>query len=82
MNLAQHFDSSPCTTPTTTIRKPKQKEEHRFCLNLTCLMDELSVRRVSAKAFVWMITDEAADYSWLMMGKTPICPHCGAPLVK
>lgn len=84
MNLAHHFDGSnyTTTTTTTTMRKPNQKEERRCCLNMSCLMDELSVRRVSAKAFVWLITDEYVDRSWLMMGNTPICPHCGAPLVK
>ena len=83
MNLAHHYTGKKCTSPTVTKRKPQQRLIQRcFCLNTNCLTDELTVYRVSAKAAVWLLTDEQSDHSWLMMGKTPICPHCGMPLVK
>ena len=83
MNLAHHYTGKKCTSPTVTKRKPQQRLIQRcFCLNTNCLTDELTVYRVSAKAAVWLLTDEQSDHSWLMMGKTPICPHCGLPLVK
>lgn len=83
MNLAHHSTSKRCTPPTVTTRKPRQRFVERcFCLNTNCLTDELMVYRVSPQAAVWLLTDEQSDHSWLMMGKTPICPHCGMPLVK
>lgn len=82
MNPAYHFDSKRCTTPITTTYHPTGRKTLRlFCPNMYCLTDELVVYRVSAKALVWLLTDEQANLSWLMMGNDPICPHCGTSLV-
>ena len=83
MNVAHPFTGKKCTPPTVTTRKPRQRFVQRgFCLNTNCLTDELTVYRVSPKADVWLLTDEQSDHSWLMMGRAPVCPHCGMPLVK
>lgn len=83
MNLTHHLTGRKrALAPTTPCQPNQRKEERRFCLTMYCLTDELLVRRVSSKAHVWLLTDEQSDHSWLMMGHNPICPHCGAPLVK
>lgn len=83
MDLAHNFTSKSCTLPHTSTRKLQQRLVKRyFCLNRRCLTDELTVYRVLPKAAVWLLTDEQSDHSWLMMGQTPVCPHCGGPLSK
>jgi hypothetical protein len=77
--------------PPTYIQRPalnlvppmqvKPQEEHRFCPSMFCLTDEIAVRRVSAKADVWLLTDENEERTWLIMGSKPVCPHCGTTLI-
>jgi hypothetical protein len=55
--------------------------ERRFCPSMFCFTDEIVVRRVTAKADVWLLTDETDDHSWMMMGGEPTCPHCGTTLL-
>ncbi len=51
-----------------------------FCPNLSCLSDNLLARRTSSFRNVWLVTEEATNCTWLMMAKTPSCPHCDSPL--
>ena len=51
-----------------------------FCSNLSCLSDILLARRTSSFRNVWLVTEETTNCTWLMMAKTPSCPHCDSLL--
>lgn len=52
-----------------------------FCPNLACFTDEVAVRPASSYANVWLVIDEEADKTWLMVAAQPTCPHCAGKLV-
>ncbi|CAN5684014.1 hypothetical protein BH10CHL1_BH10CHL1_37480 [soil metagenome] len=54
--------------------------ERRFCLNASCLTDEILVRKVSSFNHVWLLTDTSDNTSWLVNMETPVCPCCDAKL--
>jgi hypothetical protein len=68
--------------PEAVVVWPQQKsaEQHYFCPNLSCLSDDLVARPASSFRHVWLVTEVDTNCTWLMMAKTPGCPHCGAPL--
>jgi hypothetical protein len=74
----------PATTgslPAPAVQKLVQPRiDRRFCPSMFCLTDEIIVRRIAKQAQVWLLTDEREEHSWLMMGDTPVCPHCGTRL--
>jgi hypothetical protein len=73
---------TPLALETPATPKAIQPQaDSRFCPSIFCFTDEISVRRVSAKADVWLLTDEGDAQSWLMMGSEPVCPHCGTRLL-
>lgn len=72
---------APLTLETPVPKAIQPKSDYRFCPSMFCFTDEISVRRVSAKADVWLLTDEGDAQSWLMMGSEPVCPHCGTQLL-
>lgn len=82
MYMTQHatYTQRP-PLPLAPAAPAKPLEEHRFCPSTFCLTDEIAVRRVSAKADVWLLTDEREERTWLIMGGKPVCPHCGATLI-
>ncbi len=51
-----------------------------FCPNLSCLSDELLVRRTSSFRHIWLLIEVATDCTWLMQAAQPSCPHCQSPL--
>lgn len=61
---------------------PHQKTINQvyFCSNLSCLSDDLLVRRASSFRHVWLVTDLTTEHTWLMRAKNPCCPCCGSPL--
>jgi hypothetical protein len=65
----------------TTRRLPNTaRAERRFCLNASCLTDEILVRKVSSFNDVWLLTDTSDNTSWLVNMETPVCPCCDAKL--
>ena len=75
-NIRTNHNPVTPVAPKTT----RPQEEQRFCPSMFCFTDEITVRRISTKAAVWLLTDESEDRSWLAMGEQPVCPHCGTAL--
>ena len=67
--------NNPASQLTNTARA-----ERRFCLNASCLTDEILVRKVSSFKHVWLLTDASDNTSWLVNMETPVCPCCDAKL--
>ena len=61
--------NNPASRLTNTART-----ERRFCLNASCLTDEILVRKVSSFNHVWLLTDTSDNTSWLVNMETPVCP--------
>ncbi|MCX6043582.1 MAG: hypothetical protein NT075_00605 [Chloroflexi bacterium] len=67
--------NNPASQLTNAVRA-----ERRFCLNASCLTDEILVRKVSSFNDVWLLTDTTDNTSWLVNMETPVCPCCDAKL--
>jgi hypothetical protein len=80
MYIAHHVHTNHTPVLPVAIKAARPQEEQRFCPSMFCFTDEITVRRISAKAAVWLLTDESEDRSWLAMGEQPVCPHCGTIL--
>jgi hypothetical protein len=81
MNTTYQSTATRAQQTMTTVTAARLQGERRFCPSMFCFTDEIIVRRVSTKAAVWLLTDEDDTQSWLMMGKAPVCPHCGTRLL-
>ena len=69
-------------TAKSILRRPASATpaDRHFCVNESCLSDEVSVRKVSSFNNVWLVTDTTDNTSWLMNMETPVCPCCGSNL--
>ena len=65
-----------------TLHRPTSSgsTDRQFCVNESCLSDEVNVRQVSSFDDVWLVTDTTDNTSWLMNMETPVCPSCGSSL--
>jgi hypothetical protein len=76
------YNSTDVLYPAETRTSRSLREDRRFCPSMFCFTDEIVIRRVSAQADVWLLTDEIDERSWMMMGAEPTCPHCGTKLLS
>ena len=79
------YHQTSTTAKPTTKRKANRAAtaslmDRQYCLNESCLSDEVSVRKVSSFSNVWLVTDITDNTSWLMNMETPVCPCCGSNL--
>jgi hypothetical protein len=81
MNTTRQLKTTSTAQAMVTPKAVQSNAERRFCPSMFCFTDEITVRRVSTKAAVWLLTDDLDDRSWLMMGNEPTCPHCGTVLL-
>ena len=72
--------TKPATKNNTKRAATTPSSERHFCVNESCLSDEVSVRKVSSFNNVWLVTDTTDNTSWLMNMETPVCPCCGSNL--
>lgn len=80
MNTARPLDVTRPAPAGAASQTTQTSSAHRFCPSIFCFTDEVVVRRVAARAGVWLLTDEDS-HSWLMIGDQPTCPHCGTLLL-
>jgi len=75
-------EANSVSNPVVVWPHHKAVDSTYFCPSLTCLSDDLLVRRASSFRHVWLVTEVATERTWLMQANRPSCPHCESPLCE